>query len=225
MSIQSSGYLTGVLAALALCAFGSARADAPAALQASAAAPSEPKAHGCDNLDYPREARRYALEGVTTLALLVDAKGVVSFSRVLRSSGWKMLDDAAEQGYTSCRFTPGTRDGVARASWMRVQYKWVMPTNPGAAGALHPASCQHSALLVPDDDALASDSIVLRFLLSGDGDVSGVKLERGSGDAQLDRAAVELAKTCRYDLSALKTPVGAAVLRFRPAVTPAAAPH
>ena len=69
---------------------------------------------------YPGLARRKGWQGTVVLAVQVDATGAASGVSVSRSSGRRMLDDAARQAVAAWRFLPARRAGVAVASHTEV---------------------------------------------------------------------------------------------------------
>ncbi|WP_413172124.1 energy transducer TonB [Anabaena azotica] len=91
-----------------------------------ATAPKPPKENGsklnradcirCD-IKYPDKARRRGIEGQAEVALDTDANGIVTFVRLIRSSGDNELDEAAQQAAQEWKLKPtdGGRQGV-RAS-------------------------------------------------------------------------------------------------------------
>lgn len=81
-------------------------------------------ANNCVKPAYPAAALRNEETGTVSLAFLVGADGKVASAKVERSSGSRDLDRAAVNGLSLCRFTPGTVDGVAYESWVRMQYVW-----------------------------------------------------------------------------------------------------
>jgi protein TonB len=56
---------------------------------------------------YPAAARRRGVEGTVLVRLKVDGRGRVLDAEVLRSSGSKLLDEAAASALRRWRFTPG----------------------------------------------------------------------------------------------------------------------
>jgi len=64
--------------------------------------------------------------GTVTLRFLIAADGRVTRSQVLKSSGYPGLDQAARVGIEKCRFKPGSSNGKLVASWVRMQYVWVL---------------------------------------------------------------------------------------------------
>ena len=60
-------------------------------------------------------------EGTVFVAVLVDTDGRVAQSKILKSSGFEVLDQSAEaHARASWRFLPGTRNGEATAMWVTV---------------------------------------------------------------------------------------------------------
>ncbi len=98
-------------------------APAPAVAAASAATlpPSAPAGVDSTTLayidapipDYPRIAMRKGWEGTVLLQVRVDARGRPVSVQVLRSSGHRVLDEAARRAVsTHWRFRPALRDGL-----------------------------------------------------------------------------------------------------------------
>jgi len=61
---------------------------------------------------YPKMARRRGLEGVVVLAVSVSSQGSVKGLELKKSSGHKLLDNAAKNAVKRWRFTPATRGGI-----------------------------------------------------------------------------------------------------------------
>ncbi|MBU6468588.1 MAG: energy transducer TonB [Betaproteobacteria bacterium] len=78
----------------------------------------------CTAPEYPALARRNAEEGKVLLSFLINAEGQVENSKVLQSSGFSMLDEAALKALSQCRFTPATQDGKAIAIRVTIPYIW-----------------------------------------------------------------------------------------------------
>lgn len=107
------------VAALSLCAL---------ALPAGAAEPSRPMADlsSCSKPAWPRDALRHEQQGKVTLSFLVGADGAVKESRLVESSGFPLLDIAAQEGLAKCRFAPGRLDGKPVEAWAQLQYVWTL---------------------------------------------------------------------------------------------------
>jgi periplasmic protein TonB len=71
--------------------------------------------------DYPASARRMELTGTVELRILIGTDGRVKQADVARSSGHRVLDDAAvAQALRKWRFKPATEDGAPVESWTSV---------------------------------------------------------------------------------------------------------
>jgi len=83
-------------------------------------------AHNCPKPEYPPAARRAEETGTTTIRFLVDATGHATKSEVVKTSGFRRLDEAARVGLGQCQFKPGTVDGKVEADpvWVSIQYVW-----------------------------------------------------------------------------------------------------
>ena len=69
---------------------------------------------------YPEEAAKKNLEGVATVAVLVDAAGRVEETRIAKTSGHGVLDDEALIAVARVRWQAGRKDGQAVSSWTTV---------------------------------------------------------------------------------------------------------
>ncbi len=83
-------------------------------------------ANGCALPEYPASAARDGVTGTVTLALMVGADGRVQDSRIQKSSGSRVLDRAAVNALSLCRFKPATNNGVAEAGWAQIAYVWTL---------------------------------------------------------------------------------------------------
>jgi len=69
---------------------------------------------------YPDEALKKSIEGVVTVAVLVDASGRVEETRVTQSSGYPPLDDEALIAVARVRWLAGRKDGKPIPAWTTV---------------------------------------------------------------------------------------------------------
>lgn len=81
-------------------------------------------ANSCALPDYPASAARNGETGITTLALLVGVDGRVSSARIEHGSGSRVLDRAALNALSLCRFKPATSNGAPEAGWAQLAYVW-----------------------------------------------------------------------------------------------------
>lgn len=107
----------------------------------------------CAKPEWPKEALRNEQTGKVVLSFLIGTDGVVKDARILTSSGYPLLDEAARDGIRKCRFTPGTLNGVAQEGWQMMQYIWTLEQSNRTSGQRTP-SPYLSAALAGDRDAL-----------------------------------------------------------------------
>lgn len=81
-------------------------------------------ASSCDKPAYPPASLRANETGVVQLRFLIGVDGRVKQSRIVHSSGFRRLDEAARHGLGLCKFKPGTVDGKPVAAWARLEYVW-----------------------------------------------------------------------------------------------------
>jgi protein TonB len=78
----------------------------------------------CAKPQYPAADVQASHEGKVTLGFLVNANGKVKDSKVIKSSGFTTLDEAARSALAQCSFQPAVKKGKAVQEWAKVQYVW-----------------------------------------------------------------------------------------------------
>ncbi|MEW6759274.1 MAG: M56 family metallopeptidase [Pseudomonadota bacterium] len=111
------------LAALSVAAFAHA---APAAATKDPDTSAVADFNSCKRPEYPAESVKQQHTGTVTLGFLVAKNGGVKESKVTRSSGHPLLDDAAQSALVKCRFKPATTKGKPVEAWTAVQYVWTL---------------------------------------------------------------------------------------------------
>lgn len=75
--------------------------------------------------EYPLVSRRLGEQGSVVLQVMVGVDGKVTEAKIVQSSGFPRLDQAAVDGVKSnYRFHPGTSDGTAQAMWYTFKFTW-----------------------------------------------------------------------------------------------------
>jgi TonB family protein len=193
-------------AALALKALAALAAFAVAlpAANAAPAAPGStpvPSPASCVRPDYPREAVRYELEGITTLRYRLAPDGRVAGVQVLQSSGWGMLDEAVIRSLQACRFTPAQAAKAGGAA-LPVKYVWSLDGEHAIHPHLVPGSCRAGGRFAGfkpyDDRPSGADGIKLRLLVDPSGKPRGVRTEGAALAPALADALVEYVESCRF---------------------------
>jgi periplasmic protein TonB len=78
----------------------------------------------CGKFDYPKAALINEETGVVLMSLLVAADGTVTDSKLEKSSGSKTLDKAAVKIYSTCKYSPATKDGKSEQAWTKIEHVW-----------------------------------------------------------------------------------------------------
>ncbi len=104
-------------------------APAPPAAPKPQAAPARIDVNTCEKPAYPAAATRADATGVTKIRFTVDATGAVSQAEIEKSAGssreHRLLDRAAVDALSKCRFKPGTdENGKAVGGTTVVEYVW-----------------------------------------------------------------------------------------------------
>lgn len=76
--------------------------------------------------DYPKQARRTGMEGAVVLMAHIDRSGDVCAMVPVKSSGSRMLDDAAMEQLRLWRFRPGLKDGQPVESTYTFTFQFVL---------------------------------------------------------------------------------------------------
>jgi protein TonB len=75
--------------------------------------------------EYPPASRRMGEQGSLVLQVLIDEQGRAAQSKLVQSSGFDRLDQAALAGIKdNYRFVPGTVDGKPQAMWFTFKFTW-----------------------------------------------------------------------------------------------------
>ncbi|UOD29564.1 TonB family protein [Massilia violaceinigra] len=110
--------------------------DAPgAAAQSATPVKRGPNFATCAKPLYPPEALRQEQTGTVTLSFLIGTDGAVKGSKIVKSSGFLLLDKAANDGIGRCKFNPTLVDGQPVQAWMQMQYVWTLGGGPDPARA------------------------------------------------------------------------------------------
>ncbi|MDO8720105.1 MAG: energy transducer TonB [Polaromonas sp.] len=75
---------------------------------------------------YPALSRRLGEQGLVVHSVLIGVDGTAVSARLVKSSGFERLDQAAYQAIMRWRYTPGKRNGVAEAMTFNVPFNWVL---------------------------------------------------------------------------------------------------
>jgi protein TonB len=97
-------------------------ASAHAAPQGSSRAQLDFKS--CASPQYPQADVDAGHEGEVALGFLINENGKVKDSKVIKSSGYATLDEAARSALAQCNFQPAIKKGKVVQEWTKVLYGW-----------------------------------------------------------------------------------------------------
>ncbi len=151
----------------------------------------------CTTPEWPREARRYEVDGITLVHFQIDAQGKIEDAKVVKSSSWQLLDDAALRSLVKCQFKPGLDE--AGSNTYPIQFVWTLSGPAMIRPALVPGSCQVSNQFAgfesfnraPTD----ATGVLVRFLVDEAGNALGIKAEGGGGPVA---AAAAFLRSCKF---------------------------
>lgn len=154
----------------------------------------------CTTPEWPNEARRYEVDGITVLNFHISENGAIEDATVARSSGWKLLDDAAMRSLVKCKFKQGL-DEHTRTATYPIQFVWTLTGPATIRPQLVAGSCAPSKAIAGFDgyerDTTAADGVLVRFLVNADGTPFGIKAE---ADRQTPRVtqALDYLRSCKF---------------------------
>ncbi|NVD69532.1 TonB family protein [Duganella sp. BJB1802] len=155
----------------------------------------------CAQPQWPDEARRYEIEGVTTIRFQIGEDGKVVHPEVSQGSGWKILDDAAISGISRCVFQPHLDEAKSGASFP-MQFAWQFSDGPAVRPKLVADSCQPSDRFAGfkefDRRPSGGDGILLRFLVNSDGAPIRVIAEPSGQAPDVVAQAAGYLQSCRF---------------------------
>lgn len=150
----------------------------------------------CTTPEWPREARRYEVDGITVVHFQIDADGNIEHAAVAKSSSWQLLDDAALRSVVKCKFKPGLDE--AERNTYPIQFVWTLAGPQMLRPALVPDSCTESARFAGFEGfnraATSPDGVLVRFLVDQEGAPFGVKAEGGVADS----GALDFIRSCKF---------------------------
>lgn len=164
--------------------------------------------------EYPEEAKKKGLEGVVTLAIMVDAEGQVTELKVKSSSGIEAMDKAAVKAGWATKYKPAIQEGRPVASWVIYDVKFALDDKPcpGEDDTKYPAMDDFVAVermpelihqIQPEYPAKAKKQgiegkVIIKSLIDKEGNTVKAIVAKSSGTASLDDAAKKAAMNYRY---------------------------
>ena len=107
-----------------------AHAEVPAASATTETAPVKAIINfaSCTKPEYPQQALKDKQQGMVSFAFSINTQGVITQSKIEKSSGYPLLDNAALTALNKCTFQPARNNGKAISTWAKVDYVWKLPS-------------------------------------------------------------------------------------------------
>ena len=155
---------------------------------------------------YASESYLDGEEGIVGLRVVVRQDGSVADAQVVTSSGSMRLDQAAQEVVKDWRYEPANLNGAPVEASVPVEIVWALET---LRFEITPQMARNLPSYYPVDAARRREQgvSIVRFLTAPDGSVTKAVIDRRSGHAQLDEAAVNMIRT-GWKLSAGSTTTG-----------------
>jgi TonB family protein len=187
------------LAVLLALAAAPAFADAPDCNAPGIAPPTPANNHAMIADDYPAMSTVEGEEGVTMLSILISESGHVQDTKVVTSSGFARLDDAAAAAARMrWLYAPARKDGTPVACWWKTRVVWKLNGyGLDAVSSNFSNIIQMGAKDYPSGAASRKEAGVtmLAVAISKTGTLNDVRVMHSSGFADLDDAAVAAMRT------------------------------
>lgn len=152
----------------------------------------------CAKPEWPQEARRYELEGTTTLSFVVGLDGRPMSAKVEKSSGWGILDKASLIGLSRCVFPKPEAEGPAKPTQFVWRLNGESTLHPSMVEGSCPASEWFQTFKSLDKSPTDANGILLRMLVKSDGTPWNVKAEATGLSPEVLDAAAEFVQSCRF---------------------------
>ena len=78
----------------------------------------------CKPTEYPVQSIKRGEEGNVHVKILIDTSGIVKDSLVIKSSGFKRLDDETIRYFSECKYSPATENSIPISVWQTFEYTW-----------------------------------------------------------------------------------------------------
>lgn len=148
----------------------------------------------CNKPEYPRAALRWEYQGSTILKLTTSEDGKVEKLDLIKSSGWRILDQAIALSLFNCRIVEPQDRKLSQI----VSYDWTIAGMNDKPAEILENSCPPTRFVRLAASTDKGRGIVAGVYVTPDGKPQRVALEWGSGRKEFDDESIEYLKSCKY---------------------------
>lgn len=150
--------------------------------------------HRCKKAEYPRFALRNELQGRTEIDAVTDSEGHVIIAEVVRSSGWRLLDETVLINVMGCKIFDNP--GMAKV-YVKGAFVWRLEGPLEKPAEILKNTCSQSEFVSLAKDYEPGRGIVVGVWLNKEGEIERTSLE-WLVEPKLNDESVRLIKSCKF---------------------------
>ncbi|BBB62900.1 hypothetical protein UNDKW_4627 [Undibacterium sp. KW1] len=150
--------------------------------------------HRCKRAEYPRFALRHEFEGKTEVDAVTDSEGRVIIAEIVRSSGWRLLDETVLINIMGCKIfdNPGLEKVYVKGGFV-----WKLEGPAEIPAELLTDTCSKSEFVSFARSNEPGRGIVVGVWLNNEGGVDVAELQWRM-ENKLDQESLRLARSCKF---------------------------
>lgn len=148
----------------------------------------------CIKPEYPRAALRWEYQGISKIKVSTAVDGKVEKLELMRSSGWKILDQAIARSLYNCQIIEPQNTKLSQI----IQYVWKIDGITDKPPQLLEETCQPTRFMRLAALADGGLGTVVGVYVPADGKPQRVSLEWSSGKKEFDDDSIEYLQSCKF---------------------------
>lgn len=148
----------------------------------------------CAKPEYPRAALRWEYQGTSIIKVFAAVNGKVEKLELVKSSGWKILDQAIAHSLYNCQIIVPQSAKLSQV----IQYNWKIGGITDNPPQLLEETCQPTRFMRLATIKDGGIGTVVGVYVPSDGKPQRVSLEWSSGQKDLDDDSIEFLQNCKF---------------------------
>lgn len=150
--------------------------------------------HRCKKIEYPRFALRHEFEGTTELIAVTDSDARVNTVEVVKSSGWRLLDETVLVSIMGCKiFDKAWLEKI----YVKGNFVWKLEGPSEVPAKLLTETCSNSKLVHLASSGEPGRGIVVGVWLNKEGEIDLTELQ-WQVENKLDQESLRLVRSCKF---------------------------